>query len=121
MFIIRTAFWLMLIVLLLPSNEQEQREVYGTAQAAVNDIKTFCVRNPGVCETSTVAFESFSQKAQFGAKMLMDFMKDASSDVAAMPIERDQRQPGPVSMFRRESNNTLTADDLKVAWTAPNT
>ena len=32
LFLIRTAFWLMIIVLLLPTDEQQRSEVYGTAQ-----------------------------------------------------------------------------------------
>ena len=44
LFLIRTAFWLMIIVLLLPTDEQQRNEVYGTAQAAVHDVATFCDR-----------------------------------------------------------------------------
>jgi len=39
MFLIRTVFWLVILVLLLPTNERQQSEVYGTAQAAA--AKTF--------------------------------------------------------------------------------
>ena len=41
LFLIRTAFWLMIIVLLLPTDERQRSEVYGTAQATVNDVVTF--------------------------------------------------------------------------------
>ena len=41
MFLIRTVFWLVILVLLLPTNAQQQNQVYGTAQAAVKDVSGF--------------------------------------------------------------------------------
>jgi hypothetical protein len=75
MFLIRTVFWLVILVLLLPTNEQQQSEVYGTAQAAVKDLSGFCERNPSVCATGKDAFAVFMHKARFGAEMLMSFVK----------------------------------------------
>ena len=75
MFLIRTVFWLVILVLLLPTNEQQQSEVYGTAQAAVKDVSGFCERNPSVCATGKDAFAVFMHKARFGAEMLMSFVK----------------------------------------------
>jgi Family of unknown function (DUF5330) len=75
MFLIRTVFWLIILVLLLPTNAQQQSQVYGTAQAAVKDMSGFCERNPSVCATGKDAFEVFVQKARFGAEMLMGFVK----------------------------------------------
>jgi hypothetical protein len=120
MFLIRTAFWLTLIILLLPTTEEQQRQVYGTAEAAVQDIRTFCVRNPQVCESGKSAFDNFSQKAQFGARMLMDFVKDASRDDVAGGLEHGARPAARLSgQPRPEPTGTLTEDDLKVAWSAP--
>jgi hypothetical protein len=75
MFLIRTVFWLIILVLLLPTNAQQQSQVYGTAQAAVKDVSGFCERNPSVCATGKDAFEVFVQKARFGAEMLMGFVR----------------------------------------------
>jgi len=75
MFVIRTIFWLIILVLLLPTNAQQQSEIYGTAQAAVKDLSGFCERNPSVCATGKEAFAMFMQKARFGAEMLMSFVK----------------------------------------------
>lgn len=82
MFLIRTAFWLIILVLLLPTDEQQQSEVYGTAQAAVKDVSGFCSRNPGVCATGKDAFDVFVHKAQFGAEMLMGFIKGQTGGAA---------------------------------------
>ena len=75
MFLLRTIFWLVVLVLLLPTNEQQQSQVYGTAQAAVKDVSGFCERNPTVCVTGKDAFDVFVHKARFGAEMLMSFVK----------------------------------------------
>jgi hypothetical protein len=112
MFLIRTAFWLTLIILLL------QRAVYGTAEAAVNDVRTFCTRNPDVCEKSRDAFDVFTQKAKFGAQMLMDFATDASSDTGPDGRATDERRRLPV-FFRDDSQNTLTVDDREPSWFGP--
>jgi len=117
MFLIRTAFWLSLLILLLPTDEQEQKVVYGNAEAAVRDLTTFCTRNPDVCEASKDAADTFSKKAQFGAKMLMDFFQDATAKTdLQIDEERARRRP---SFFRREAQNTLTADDLRPTWSVP--
>jgi len=116
MFLIRTAFWLTLVILLLPTNEQDQRNVYGTAQAAVKDLKTFCSRNPGVCEKSGDAFDIFAQKARFGAKMVMDFVADASAEGTGKDADQPRRFP---TLFNRDSQNTLTEDDKEPSWFGP--
>jgi hypothetical protein len=48
-FLIRAAFWLMILILLLPSDDKQRSEVYGTAEAAVKDVTGFCERNPEPC------------------------------------------------------------------------
>ena len=123
MFLIRTAFWLTLIILLLPANEQEQRQVYGTAGAAVRDLKTFCSRNPDVCQKSTTMFDTFSQKAQFGAKLVMDFVKEAASDDTTVASDADTPKQRRSLFGRRsqdaDSRDTLTASDMEPAWQDP--
>lgn len=114
---IRTAFWLSLLILLLPTNEQDQRVVYGNAEAAVRDLSTFCARNPDVCDASKDAAATFSKKAQFGAKMVMDFFQEASSKSSLdANTERGNRRP---SFFRRDAQNTLTDEDLRPSWSVP--
>lgn len=108
MFLLRTAFWLTLVILLLPTNEGEQVQILGTAEAAIKDVRTFCVRNPGVCEKSRNAFNEFGEKAQFGAKMLMKFF-----DEEASPDGQPRTQ---TSLFGRETRGTLTDDDLEPNW-----
>ena len=45
MFFIKLAFWLGVIVLLMPTDAQQQARLYTTATAAVERATTFCDRN----------------------------------------------------------------------------
>jgi len=65
-FLLKVAFWLSLVVLLIPADESETRkladgrsisiiEAYGLAQAAYDDAKGFCGRNTDACATGEVA------------------------------------------------------------------
>ena len=120
LFLIRTAFWLMIIVLLLPTDDQQRSEVYGTAQAAVHDVATFCDRNPETCARGKDAFSVLVQKAQFGARMLMDLIngKDESEGFE----QPDSEMPSlfePARYDMSASQDTLNPDDREEAWMGP--
>ena len=114
MFLIRTAFWLSLLILILPTDKHEQRVVYSNAESAVKDLGKFCTRNPEVCEASKQIAYKFGEKAQFGARMVMDFIQEkaGSGDQAAASGNPDRRP----SLVRKNSQNTLTNEDLRPAW-----
>ena len=125
LFLIRTAFWLMIIVLLLPTDAQQRAEVYGTAQAAVKDVATFCDRNPETCARGKDAFSVFVQKAQFGARMLMDLINGRNgADNQDSPSE-DTRSPETSALFAparfdmSASQDTLNPEDREEAWSGP--
>jgi Family of unknown function (DUF5330) len=125
MFLIRSAFWLMIIVLLLPTDEGQQSQVYGTAEAAVKDVATFCDRNPETCTTGKTAFDILVHKAEFGARILMSFIMDktglggdetASSGAPATPAFSGI---APASWARGTSQDTLNPEDREAAWGGP--
>jgi hypothetical protein len=131
MFLIRTAFWLMILVLLLPNDQQQQSEVYGTAEAAVKDVSGFCDRNPGVCDKGRDAFSVFVHKAQFGAQMLMGFIRErtGASSVSEAPAPAPEPTPAPAAASWEQepdpeapaaatvsSQDTLNPADLEPAW-----
>jgi len=127
LFLIRTAFWLMIIVLLLPTDQQQRSEVYGTAQAAVHDVATFCDRNPETCARGKDAFSVFVQKAQFGARMLMDLINNrtGADDQDSPSEDQDTRSPeasalfAPASFDMSASQDTLNPEDREEAWSGP--
>lgn len=132
LFLIRAAFWLMIIVLLLPTDAQQRSEVYGTAQAAVNDVSSFCVRNPETCAKGKDAFAVFVQKAQFGARMLMDLIQNKTGTGAGAPTPLEGPAPleemgspetssmvNPARFDMSASQDTLNPEDREEAWSEP--
>ena len=130
LFLLRTAFWLMIIVLLLPTDERQRSEVYGTAQAAVHDLATFCDRNPETCAKGMDAFGVLVQKAQFGARMLIDLIngnKGAGEGEGGTVIQDPEQNSGtdfpyePSRLGSDGSQDTLKPDDRDEAWGGPGT
>jgi hypothetical protein len=130
LFLIRTAFWLVIIILLLPTDSQQRSQVYGTAQATVQDVATFCDRNPKTCVTGRDAFAVLVSKAQFGASILMGFVKEQTGmDVGNAPFgepapAEESREPSSEEMpylaaepaSWSDSQDTLNPEDREVAW-----
>src|SRR3954470_4316376 len=84
-FLIRVAFWLSIVVLLLPTGSQQPKstptietaEAVSAASAAVSDMRQFCSRQPDACSVGSQAAVAFGYKAQAGAKMLYEFLTEA--------------------------------------------
>jgi hypothetical protein len=76
MFLIRTAFWVGLVVLLLPSDKERQAQLYSTVSLAVHNAATFCDRNAALCEQSARHWSVFRTKLEFGAKLVFDMASE---------------------------------------------
>ena len=109
MILIRIAFWLVILILLLPTSKQEQLAVYGTAESAVKDISSFCDRNPGACEKGMAAIDTFTQKAKFGFRMVVDFVKGTDSAEGSDKLASSEASAG-------NSQNTLNPGDVEPSW-----
>jgi len=73
--LVRMAFWLSLVIALLPvaSSQQETSasrvgaiDALSASSAAVSDIRQFCVRQPGACAAGSQAIVQFGHKAETG-------------------------------------------------------
>jgi len=124
-FLLRVAFWLSVVIILLPAapgrNESGRPpigavEALGAAQAAVEDARGFCSRRPDACETGAQAFHAFGQKAQYGTKMLYEFLSDRFADAPAATPRKDKEETGSIL---RPGRHTLTAEDAAPAWRGP--
>src|SRR5215211_5821588 len=100
-FLLRVAFWLSIVIILLPTGSQqpksaptlETKEAVSAASAAVSDMRQFCSRQPDACAVGSQAAVAFGHKAQAGAKMLYEFLSDRlgpneTGSVAAKSAER---------------------------------
>jgi uncharacterized protein DUF5330 len=128
MFLLRTAFWLMILILLLPIDDRQRSEVYGTAEAAVKDVTGFCDRNPETCAKGRDVIDVFTQKAEFGAHLLMNFINDRTGGgdddpAASWPSTGASTDaapaPAPASWETSGSQDTLSPEDREAAWSGP--
>ncbi len=129
-FLLRTIFWLALILMILPTDTEKQSAVYGTAEAAVKDLSEFCTRKPDACEKGREALGELGEKAQAGLTMLIDLVAgyndtEGGKQPAPAPVALEPRpaapapQPEPAigpSANRDGSSHTLTGDDLEPRW-----
>ncbi len=116
-FLLRTAFWLSIVILLLPADPAKRDsarpqlgtlETLGVAQAALEDARGFCARRPEACEAGSLALYSFGEKAQYGAKLVYEFLSDKLGNEPAKQSEATER-PG---------RHNLTPADVSPAWKA---
>jgi hypothetical protein len=120
-FLLRVAFWLSIVVILLPSDPARKHdsaqagisplEALGAASAAVEDARGFCSRKPEACEVGSQALQSFGEKAQLGSKYLYEFLSDRFGE------PHSDRITGTIS--ERPGRQTLTPSDLQPAWKTP--
>ena len=121
-FLLKLAFWLTIVILLLPSDRSQQgasapqigtSEAVSASGAVVADMRQFCARQPDACAVGSQALVEFGHKAQNGAKMLYDFLGEK---VGREPA-RGSAEQGAVA--RKPSQNTLTPADLALPWRGP--
>ena len=118
-FLLRAAFWLSVVVVLLPASPStpgasgpSAAEAMLAANAAVADMRHFCSRQPDACAVGSQALNQFGHKAQTGAKLLYDFLTDKLGADAnpGSTATRTAEQPS------KTSQNTLTPADLAPLW-----
>ncbi len=109
MFLLRTVFWLTVIVVLLPTDARQQTKLYDTASAMVHQAATFCDRNGEICAKGAQYWATFCNKLAFGTRLVID--------IAAERLNASTREePAPA---RAPITGTLTRDDLAPAWRGP--
>jgi hypothetical protein len=123
-FLVRMAFWLGLIIALLPIAPLRQEtsasklgaaDSLSAASAAVSDIHQFCVRQPDACAAGSEAIAQFVQKAETGAKFLYQFLNERKvKDERPITMKSTDRSP-----TGRLSLSTLTPTDLALSRHGP--
>jgi len=92
-FLLRTIFWLGLVLILLPSSGSQPvpksqvsaSEAFSAAKGVVTDIQTFCERQQEACVVGSRTAITLGQRAQTGAKMLSErFGSNESASVRTM-------------------------------------
>jgi Family of unknown function (DUF5330) len=129
-FLLRMAFWLGLVLVLLPRDktpESEKLPQIGVSQAvqaataAVSDMSQFCKRQPAACEVGGQAATVIGVRAQDGARKLYQTITDKKAPDADKKSPDHTGSIGPVDDADAVTANaaprdTLTPDDLVAEW-----
>lgn len=115
--LLRTAAIIAIGVSLLPADREKQEQLYQRAAAAANWTLTFCDRNADTCEKAETLWADFAAKAQFGAQLALDVVRDsdAGNGTAGKPqaARTGYRLEPPAP---NEKHGTLRPSDLKPDW-----
>jgi hypothetical protein len=121
-FLLRMAFWLGLVLVLLPREKTPESEklpqlgaseAVSAATAAVSDMSQFCKRQPAACEVGGQAATVIGHRAQEGARKLYQIITDKRAPDHTGSIAGEDADAAQAAMTPRD---TLTPDDLVVEW-----
>ncbi|MFZ0177734.1 MAG: DUF5330 domain-containing protein [Pseudolabrys sp.] len=116
-FLLRMAFWLCVVCVLLPSGSKttspeakiDASEAVTLAGAAVSDVRGFCERQPDACVTGGKVAVAIGHKAEAGARTIYEFVSKL----------REKSASGEKAAARPGSEGTLTPADMAPGWHAP--
>jgi hypothetical protein len=120
-FLLRMAFWLGLVLVLLPREKTPESdklpqigasEAVSAATAAVSDMGQFCKRQPAACEVGGQAATVIGQRAQDGARKLYQIITEKKPDHTGSIGSAGDAEASVAAA----SADTLTPDDLAVDW-----
>jgi len=126
MSLVRLAFWLGLLVLLLPADAQQQARFSSFASNAVERLSTFCDRNGRTCAAGSEVWATFLRKAEFGVRLIGDLLgpggqRPAASAPQGAPAATLPNAPATPPPDRRANpHGTLRPPDLyQPPWRMP--
>ena len=104
-FLLRMAFWLTLVLALLPTGSSQPQahasapqidaaDAVVAAGAAVSDMSGFCDRQPEACKVGAQAAVVIGQRAQAGASMVYDFIQERMARSETGSVQRGQGRAG---------------------------
>ena len=122
-FLVRMAFWLGLVLVLLPTEKTPESEklpqigateAVTAAGAAMSDMSQFCARQPAACEIGSQAATVIGHRAQAGARKVYQMITEKRSDTTGSIGGIDDEVTA-----NNAPADTLTPDDLKADWRGP--
>ena len=126
-FLLRMAFWLGLVLVLLPREKTPESdkvpqigasEAVSAATAAVSDVGQFCKRQPAACEVGGQAATAIGQRAQDGARKLYKIITDKKPDHTSSIDTADDTEP---VLAAAPPTDALTENDMAIEWRLPRT
>ena len=120
-FLLRVAFWLAVVCVLLPSGRTQPatpeaqfdaNEAVAFATAAVSDARGFCERRPEACVAGGKVASALGRKAEAGARMIYEFL------VERLTASRDAPAASPAKTIAAADRGTLSVSDMQAPWRA---
>jgi hypothetical protein len=126
-FLLRTTFWLVVILALLPSGGTQPTpkvnvnaiDAMSAAKATVTDMRGFCERQPDACSVGSQTAVAIGHRAQAGAKMIYDYLNEhlGPNDTGTVTnAATGKTVPLPPT---RPSQHTLSPADVTAPWRGP--
>jgi hypothetical protein len=124
-FLLRMAFWLGLVLVLLPREKTPESdkapqigatEAVSAAGAAISDMSQFCRRQPAACEVGGQAATAIGQRAQDGARQLYKIITDKKPDHTS---SIDAAGDAETMIAAAASAEALTDEDMAIEWRLP--
>jgi hypothetical protein len=120
-FLLRMAFWLGVVCVLLPSGTKstspdaniDAKQAVTLATAAVSDMRGFCDRQPDACVVGGKVAVALGHRAEAGVRTLYEIITTKLSEKSA-PADKTAAK-----VVSSPSQGTLTPADLAAAWHAP--
>lgn len=106
-FLIKTSFWLALVLLILPVNREDAGiaqgpgvfESFAAVQSVVADMRGFCGRNPQACDTGAATLDVLRQKAVYSAGVVQGWLADGDGN-GTLHVRLDETAPRPEAVVQ---------------------
>lgn len=114
-FLIRSAFWLSLVLLVIPFGGKDNEptvgaiEAFFAARAVIDDMSGLCERRPQACEVGRSAFHTIGTRARESARIAYDMLGDGQE---TPETSADQASTESAESFHTGSVPVPTARDL---------
>ena len=126
-FLLRMAFWLVVILALRPSGGSKPTpnvnvsaiDAMSAAKATVTDMRSFCDRQPDACAVGSQAAAAIGQRAQAGAKMVYEYLNEHLGPNETGTVVNAATGKAIPLPPERPSRHTLSPADLTPPWRGP--
>jgi len=125
-FLLRMAFWLGVVCVLLPSGGSKpsapETRINATqaatlASAAVTDMRGFCDRQPDACKVGGKFAIAIGHKAEAGARTLYELVTATFSEKSMRPGKAAAQKPAvKIVSVSTVDHGTLKSSDMAPAW-----
>jgi hypothetical protein len=123
LFLLRIAFWILFICLLLPGSREDNRRLMNSAERTVSDVRSFCQRNPEVCDDARVSLTLMLSRLKSGAEFVQAWLSEDQGEGRAAEPAKSQvpaaAQPAAPPRLVPKWQDSLNPADKQLPWRGP--